>query len=418
MKQEYFPDGTQIESWFYEDAAPSLERFGKRYYITDYGIEDDGNVYTEKLQSLIDNVYENGGGVIVVPCGKYITGALFFRSGVDLCIEKDGILMGSDNISDYPVCTTRIEGETCKYFPALINADGVDGFTIFGDGTIDGNGRRSWEAFWLRRKWNPECTNKDEQRPRLIYVSNSTNVTLFGLRLQNSHFWTNHFYKCRYVRVIDCDVFSPAKPIGAPSTDAIDIDVCTDVLIKRCRFEVNDDAVALKGGKGPFADTLPENGANERVLIEDCEYGFCHSCLTCGSEAVHNKNIILRNSNVDGPVNVLNLKMRIDTPQRYEYISVEGINGSVVNFLSVGGWSQFFDLKGRKDIPLSYASNVTMSDCKISCDKYFNAVANDEIYILSDFAFKNLNITAKNDSYGENAVRNIYTENVSIKKLS
>ena len=45
----------------------------------------------------------------------------------------------------------------------------------------------------------------------------------------------------------------PAKPIKAPSTDAVDIDVCTDVLVKNCYLEVNDDSVVLKGGKGPWA---------------------------------------------------------------------------------------------------------------------------------------------------------------------
>lgn len=70
----------------------------------------------------------------------------------------------------------------------------------------------------------------------------------------------------------------------APSTDAIDIDVCTDVLVKNCRMEVNDDAVVLKGGKGPWADMLQENGISERVIIEDCVYGFCHAA----SPAVQN----------------------------------------------------------------------------------------------------------------------------------
>ena len=67
-----------------------------------------------------------------------------------------------------------------------------------------------------------------------------------------------------------------------PSTDAIDIDVCSDILVKNCYLEVNDDSVVLKGGKGPWADTAPENGVNERILVEDCVYGFCHGCLTCG----------------------------------------------------------------------------------------------------------------------------------------
>ena len=37
-----------------------------------------------------------------------------------------------------------------------------------------------------------------------------------------------------------------------------------------------EDSVVLKGGKGPWADTQPENGINERILVEDCVYGFYH----------------------------------------------------------------------------------------------------------------------------------------------
>ena len=84
------------------------------------------------------------------------------------------MLKGRNDISDYKVCETRIEGETCQYFAALINADGLDGFTMCGPGTIDGNGLRAWRAFWLRRAWNPKCTNKDEQRPRLVYKCATT----------------------------------------------------------------------------------------------------------------------------------------------------------------------------------------------------------------------------------------------------
>lgn len=77
----------------------------------------------------------------------------------------------SKNNSDYNICRTRIEGETCAYFDSLINADGIDGFVMCGEGTIYGNGLKEWKAFWLRRAWNPDCTNKDEQRPRLVYIS-------------------------------------------------------------------------------------------------------------------------------------------------------------------------------------------------------------------------------------------------------
>ena len=152
-----------------------------------------------------------------------------------------------------------------------------------------------------------------------------SNVLVAGLNLQNAHFWTNHLYQCDHVKYLNCRIYSPASPIKAPSTDAIDIDVCHDVLMKNCYLEVNDDSIVLKGGKGPWADTAPENGINERVLVEDCIYGFCHGCLTCGSESVHNKNIIVRRIKVLDGNNLLWLKMRPDTPQHYEYILMEDI---------------------------------------------------------------------------------------------
>ena len=410
----FFPDGTLIDSWFADAEIPQLLQLGQRYVLTDYGILDDGRVHTQEIQSLIDTAAENGGGVIVVPGGTYFTGALFFRQGVNLYITEGGMLKGSDDISDYPVTDSRIEGEACKYFAALINADGLDGFTICGKGTIDGNGLRSWKAFWLRREWNPGCTNKDEQRPRLIFLSNCKNVTVAGLNLQNSHFWTNHLYKCIRVKYIGCRIFSPRKPVPAPSTDALDIDVCSDVLIKDCYLEVNDDSVVLKGGKGPWADSAPENGANERIIVEDCTYGFCHGCLTCGSESVHNRNIIVRRLKVDRAVNLLWFKMRPDTPQLYEYITLENVSGAVNHFIDVHPWTQFYDLKGRADIPLSCAENITVKNCSIDCDVYFSVEPNEAQYRLSDFTFENLNITANESGFNEAAVKNMKVSNVSV----
>ena len=412
--REKVPDGTPIDNWFHDASIPDIKTMGKQYVLTENGILDDGKIHTEEIQRLIDVASENGGGVIVVPAGTYMTGALFFKQGVNLYVSKGGTLKGSDDITDYPVCETRIEGESCLYFPALINADGIDGFTMFGEGTIDGNGLKAWKSFWLRRKWNPSCTNKDEQRPRLVFLSNCSNVVIAQLHLQNSHFWTNHIYKCRYVKFINCHIFSPAKPVPSPSTDAIDIDVCSDVLVKNCYMEVNDDSVVLKGGKGPWADKAPENGSNERVIVEDCTYGFCHSCLTCGSESVHNRNIIVRRVKVSNASIMLCLKMRPDTPQHYEYITMEDIEGSVSEFININPWTQFYDLKDRKDVPLSYADHITLKNCHFKCNTYFKVKKDTEQYLLSDFVFENLNITAKHDNFSSEAVDNITLKNVSI----
>lgn len=415
--KEFFPDGTPIDEWFYDIRIPELCELGRQYVLTQYNVFDDGKIYTAEIQRLIDSAAKEGGGVIVVPPGTYLTGSLFFRQGVNLYVSEGGTLKGSDNISDYEVCETRIEGETCQYFAALINADGLDGFVMCGPGTIDGNGLKPWKAFWLRRSWNPDCTNKDEQRARLVYISNSSNVIVANLRLQNAQFWTNHIYNSNHVKYINCHIVSPATPIKAPSTDAIDIDACSDFLVKNCYLAVNDDAVVLKGGKGPWADSAPENGSNERIIVEDCTYGFCHGCLTCGSESVHNRNIILRRIKVLEGHNLLWLKMRPDTPQHYEYMTVEKIEGKIDNFININPWTQFFDTKGRKDIPVSRANNIIMRDCTCECETYFNVKAKKEQYHLSDFTFENLNITAKNNQFSADSIENVVVRNVEINKL-
>lgn len=392
---ECFPDGTPLDAWFYETTPPALETLGPAHTLTEYGIAPDGRLHTRQIQAAIDSIAAAGGGVLVVPAGVYQTGALYFRQGVHLHLAAGAVLQGSDDIADYDLLDTRIEGENCRYFGALLNADGLDGFTITGPGVIDGNGLRSWRAFWLRRKWNPACTNKDEQRPRLLYLSNCQNVWLAGVTLQNAHFWTTHLYRCRRVKYIGCRILSPAAPVPAPSTDGIDIDVCTDVLVKDCELAVNDDAIALKGGRGPWADTRPENGANARILIEDCRFGFCHSCLTCGSESIDDRNLLARRLQVAGAGNLLRLKMRPDTPQRYADLRVEQVTGRVGSFLNVKPWTQFYDCQGRTDVPLSLAERITMADCRLRCHTAFDIDPRPDQYRLSHLTFERLDLQAQ-----------------------
>lgn len=192
--KEKFPDGTPIPDWFYQYDAVDVAKLGQTYRITDYGVVDnDSNlVQTEAIQAVIDKASAQGGGVIVIPRGTFLSGSLFFKPGTHLHLEEGGVLKGSDDISNFAIVDTRIEGQSLKYFAALVNADGVDGFTITGKGTINGNGLRYWKSFWLRRKVIPKCTNMDELRPRLVYISNCKDVQLEGVSLINSPFWTTH----------------------------------------------------------------------------------------------------------------------------------------------------------------------------------------------------------------------------------
>ncbi len=174
-----WPDGTAVPEWFLSAEVPAPESLGKLYNIRDFGaISDPNTKQTALIQSVIDKAAAEGGGVVVIPEGIYKTGALFFKQGTHLYMSRGAVLLGSEFIGDFPIIETRIEGEICKYFSALINIDHLDGFTLTGPGTIDGNGSPYWQAFRLRRQWNPQCTNKDEQRPRLVHVSHSQNVVL------------------------------------------------------------------------------------------------------------------------------------------------------------------------------------------------------------------------------------------------
>ena len=387
---DVWPDGTVMDAWFKDTTKVDVAKLGRQYVITDFGVKQDSTVVqTAAIQAVIDRAAQNGGGVVVIPEGTYLTGALFFKQGTHLHVI--GRLKGSDRIIDFPYMTTRIEGETCTYFCALINADGLDGFCISGKGTIDGNGLNYWQEFWIRRKWNPQCTNKDAQRPRLTYISNSKNVTIQDVKLINSPFWTNHVYKSSHVRYLDCYIYAPTENIwapdptrGAPSSDAIDIDACTDVMVNGCFMHVNDDAVVLKGGKGTWADKDETNGDCERILIQNCRYGKVHGCLTLGSESLHDRNIILRNCYTEKSDRVLWLKMRPDTPQHYEYVLVENITGKCKRFLFIHPWKQFFKMEKRDDMPLSRCNNIVMRNINVNAETQYDVKTSDK-YELKDF---------------------------------
>ena len=419
---ETWPDGTVMDAWFLQTGKVDVNTLGRRYVVTDYGVMmGSSQVQTQQIQAVIDRAAQEGGGVVVIPQGTFVTGALFFRQGTHLEVCEGAVLKGSERIADYPILVTRIEGETCKYFSALINADGLDGFTICGCGTIDGNGLHYWQEFWIRRQWNPQCTNKDAQRPRLTYVSNCRNVTIQDVHLINSPFWTNHVYKSHHVRYLDCYIFAPTENIftpdpkrGAPSSDAIDIDACTDVLVDGCFMHVNDDAVVLKGGKGTWADQDPNNGPNSNIIIEDCVYGKVHGCLTLGSESLFDHNVILRRIHVKAATRVLWLKMRPDTPQHYEYVTVEDITGQCGSFLVVRPWTQFFKPEDRQDMPLSQCNNITIRNIRMTTKNFFDVGTSDK-YRLTDFTFENINVQDEKKAFDPTLIENCKSMNVNIQ---
>jgi polygalacturonase len=369
------------------------------YVITSMGATGDSTkLNTVAIQAAIDKASNEGGGTIVIPKGVYLSGALFFKPNTSMRLEKGAVLKGSDNIADYPLIPSRMEGKSLDYYAALINAYKVDNFSISGPGTIDGNGLKYWKSFWACRDSmkliGKSATNLQVHRPRLLFIWGCNKVNISNVKLHNSGFWTTHLYQCNDVLIEGCDIRSPFRPVKAPSTDGVDIDVCKRVTIRRCYISVNDDGVCIKGGKGPNAQKLPENGIVEDILVEDCTFGESHGLLTLGSESIHARNITVRNCKVESNTPILRLKMRPDTYQIYENVLIENITGKCGTIIDMKPWTQFFSMEGSTEKPYGIVRNITISNIKVKCN-VFGEMQGNKSDQVSNIVFKNIEATAK-----------------------
>ena len=103
LKQELWPDGTEIPAWFRDTTRVDLTGL-RRYVVTDYGVDRYGDgVQTKALQAVIDRCAAEGGGVVVIPRGTFLSGSLFFKPKTHLLIEEGGELKGSDRIRDFQI---------------------------------------------------------------------------------------------------------------------------------------------------------------------------------------------------------------------------------------------------------------------------------------------------------------------------
>ena len=409
----YFPDGTQIPSWFSDTTKLALEDFAHQFNIMDYGaVKDSLVVQTSAIQKTINETAQQG-GIVVIPEGVYLSGALFFKPGTALYLSEGAVLKGSDTIADYPKLPSRMEGLSLDYFAALVNAYGVDNFAILGKGTIDGNGLTYWKTFWKRRAEGSYVTNLDVSRPRLVFIWNSNHVTLQDVTLKNAGFWTSHYYKCNYLRLRDMKISSPKKPIKAASTDGIDLDICSNVHIKGCTVSVADDAIALKGGKGLNADMDTNNGMNRDILVEDCRFINSMTALTCGSESIHNRNILMRNCYIENSMRLFRMKLRDDTPQKFEYITIENVKGQADYFIHIKPWAQFDESESEIELPMSTAENITMRDIDLQCKVFFEVTTNKHNR-LENFTFENLEIKAEKDTIDKSVIENFQLVNVRV----
>jgi alpha-L-rhamnosidase len=382
---------------------------------------DGSTLNTAAIQSAIDHLTQKGGGTLIIPPGRFLSGAIFLKPRVNLHLEKGAVLLGSPNIDDYPTMPTRIEGATNVWRPALLNAFNCDNLRITGQGTVQGGGKPYWDEFWRQRKLNPDVTNLAVHRPRNIFIRDSQNVSITTISLRDSGFWNLHLYRCRNVNLDNLDIRTPPM---SPSTDGIDIDSCQDVEIANCYISVDDDNIAIKGTKGPLADQDKDSPANERIHIVNCVFGHGHAAVTLGSEACHVKGVLVENCKIEDPQGLaennswcntclVKMKVRPDTPHHYEDIHFRNIILKTIgNFISIEPWMQFFNLKGHPE-PSQLVENITVENVTGDAEA-FGTIAGPPKSTIRNLTLRNIDLNLKKPDVMIEKVQQLKFENVRI----
>ena len=248
---------------------------GKVLDITSFGARGDGQTNnTGSIQRAIDAASGAGGGVVWVPVGRFLTGVLEMKSGVELRLADNAVLLGSTRRMDYGG----------KRAAALLIAKGQHHISITGKGVIDGQGREVVEdVFRLLRadslqdpEWqheNPWHQKRptESNRPGLIEFDQCDSVRIAGVELKDAACWVQTYRECTHLMLEDMRVESTAYW----NNDGIDIVDCQEVSITGCRVNAGDDGICLKSSN---AQRRCEN-----VVIRHCTVRSSASGLKFGT---------------------------------------------------------------------------------------------------------------------------------------
>lgn len=349
--------------------------------IRTFGAKGDSlTLNTRSIQKAIDQCARKGGGTVLISGGVYSSGAIFLKENVEVRIEKNAKLRAVAGLENYPVLkNTRIAGIEMDWPSAFINAINVANVSLSGEGTIDGSGYYWWESYWIKRdslskKVLPDLIDWYVPRPRLILFDKVSDARISGLRLWNSGFWTVHICYSKNVELVGLDICNPVLEEGkrAASTDGIDLDSSSDIVIRNCTISVDDDCIAVKSGRG--SDGLRVNIPTQNVLIENCIFKKGHGGVSIGTETAGGiKNILIRNCKADGNNVPIKFKPRPGRGGVIENITHQGWeikNGDVAieySLRKVNG-ENYVDEWQKIPVPFEKATpryrNITIRDVK------------------------------------------------------
>ncbi|MCQ2261476.1 MAG: glycosyl hydrolase family 28 protein [Bacteroidales bacterium] len=231
--------------------------------ITDFGAVGDGvTLNTRRIQAAIDSAsarYSRSGmrQTVVVPAGRFVSGTLYMKSGVELVLAQDAVLLGSTNPFDY------VKDPYCRLM-AFVFAVGQHDIAITGQGTIDGQGfelaNRSVQLVHLGLLNDPLKYDRpnESNRPENVHFRECENILISGITLKDPANWCQHYELCRNLTIEGIKV--DAKCYW--NNDGLDVVDCQEVVVRNCDIDASDDAYCFKSHH--------TDGVSENILVENC----------------------------------------------------------------------------------------------------------------------------------------------------
>nr|WP_315196858.1 glycoside hydrolase family 28 protein [uncultured Flavobacterium sp.] len=309
----------------------------KTYNILQYGAQSNTTFdNTEAITKAIQECSKNGGGIVLVPKGKYLSHAIHLESNVNFHLDKDAEILFSTNPKDYyPLVHTSFEGTELMNYSPLVYAFQKKNVAITGEGTL--NGQASSENWWPwcsseQYGWKKGTPSQADPlnrlrlvemaennipvserifgeghylRPNFVEFFECKNVLIQNINIINAPFWVIHPIKSENLIVDGVNINS-----HGPNNDGCDPEYSKNIIIKNCTFNTGDDCIAIKSGRD--ADGRRVGMKSENIIVQNCNMFDGHGGVTIGSEISGGvSNVFVENCKMDSPN--LDIAIRLKT---------------------------------------------------------------------------------------------------------
>ncbi len=365
---------------------------------------------------------KNNGGTIVVPKGIYLlNGPIHFVSNVNLRIEKGAKIKFSDKPEDYlPMVLTSWEGTMLYNYSPLIYAYDCKNIAITGEGTIDGEGGKTWKTFKAKEGKGKELSREMNHtnvplivrkfgtgyflRPQMIQFFKCSNILIENVRIENSPFWCLHLLKSESITIRGISY----KSLNY-NNDGVDPEYAKNVLIENVTFNNGDDNVAIKAGRdheGRANSATP----SENIIIRNCNFKGLHGVVIGSEMSAGVKNVFVENCKTVGYLKRgIYLKTNADRGGFIKNVFVKNIKLDEVEDCLYITANYHGEGKGYQ----SEISNVSFSD--ISCNKA--SASGIVIQGFADKKIKNISLNNIEIKSAKNAISSTNAENVILNEV-